>query len=179
MSGTGSLLFVIPLSTSGITDRLYTSSTNQNFSLYNDVRLPKSRVILYSNPSYSYGTTTDVYYPNQVQILACSVIQPVNLNTPFYETYVLELKVNNAVINLPLITEQMVGLTIRFILQNGNGTLYNVTFNPAISSSNAFYIATNSGATPVTTISSSPISPMRFLAIPSIFGSYDFLWTLI
>ena len=181
MSGTGSLLFVIPVLGSSIKDTIYTSSTNQNFSLYNDVRLPKSRVVLYNNPSYSYGSTTsDVYYPNQLQILSTPIDSTtITLNTPFYETYVLELKVNNAVINLPLITEQTVGLTIRFILQNGNGTQYNVTFNPATSSSNAFYTASNSGSTPVTTISSSPTSPMRFVAIPSIFNTYDFLWALI
>jgi hypothetical protein len=187
MSGTGSLLFVLPPSppysgVSQITDRLYISSTNQNFSLYNDVRLPLNRRILYSNPSYSYGTTTDIYYPNQVQIICYSPNSPsqtITLTTPFYETYVIQLIADQPIIKLPYITEQFLGLTIRFILQTGDGVTRSVNYSvPTPSLGNGFYTTRNSGGTPVTSLNSYT-TPLSFIAVPSMYADYQYLWYML
>ena len=192
LSKTGDVLYLLQRGTTesgqlndwgipdGIGPNLYICSTNQNFTLYNDVNLPKNRLTLFTNPSYSHTyNTTNIYYPYQVQLIPINTSgTSLTLQIPFYETYVLNYSpsITTSTITLPLISEQTVGLSIKFIIQTANSTSASVTWSAQ--STNGIYGNSGSSAySPTGSISNITRTPISFIAIPGMYTtSYPFIW---
>jgi len=150
--------------TSSTNDTIYNFTTNQSFTLSNDVFLPKNRLCLYSSPTYSYSPQVPMYYPYESQIIGTSsFITTITLTIPLYATYFIRGNVSGTVY-LPRITDMMVGLQIRFFIQTGNGGTTSFAWYPASGSNQGIYSGGSSANNPSSSISSQSTSPMTFIA---------------
>jgi hypothetical protein len=117
--------------------------------------IPAFNFVLYSNSLTSY-------YPYRVGIIRGLNI--ISLSSPYYETYLIFTSGTSVTINLPTITNLMVGIKLRFIMQSAVST---IVWNSLTS---GLVMLTNTTATPVfsVTISITAPPPYTFMALPNL-----------
>jgi hypothetical protein len=117
--------------------------------------IPAFNLVLYSNP-------ITIYYPYRVSVIRTA--SPISLTSPYFATYVINSTTTGAItIDLPYITNLMVSMKLRFIIQSSISSISWRATNSGL------ILNANTSANPETLNKITTITPQpyTFIAIPN------------